>query len=246
MKVLIVDDEPLARRRLATLLTGVDGVEVVGEAADGTLALAAVDRHAPDLVLLDIRMPGMDGLEVARRLATRTDPPAVVFCTAYDEHALAAFEAEAIDYLLKPVRRERLLATLERVRRFNGETAAAAVQRAEGAVPRQRSHICARVRGEMKLVPISAIAYFLADAKYVEVHFDGGEVLIEDSLVALEEEFADRFVRVHRNCLVARERIEGLGKNAVGETNVRLRGRSETLEVSRRNLPQLRRLLRLL
>ena len=96
------------------------------------------------------------------------------------------------------------------------------------------------------VVPISAIAYFLADAKYVEVHFDGGEVLIEDSLVALEEEFADRFVRVHRNCLVARERIEGLGKNAVGETNVRLRGRSETLEVSRRNLPQLRRLLRLL
>ncbi len=240
MKVLIVDDEPLARRRLATLLAGVDGVEVIGEAADGAQALAAVDRHDPDLVLLDIRMPGIDGLEVARRLTLRDDPPMVVFCSAYDEHALAAFEAEAIDYLLKPVRRERLLAALERVRRLNGDVAAAASK------VRQRSHICARVRGEMKLVPISAIIYFLADAKYVEVHFDGGEVLIEDSLVSLEEEFGDRFVRVHRNCLVSRERIEGLAKNSDGEIIVRLRGCPTTLEVSRRNLPQLRRLLRLL
>lgn len=244
MKVLIVDDEPLARRRLASLLAGVDGVEVVGEAGDGAAALAAVDRLDPDLILLDIRMPGIDGLDVARRLALREVPPAVVFCTAYDEHALAAFEAEAVDYLLKPVRRERLLAALERVRRFNGEATPA--PRAETNRSRQRSHICARVRGEMKLVPISAIAYFLADAKYVEVHFDGGEVLIEDSLVSLEEEFGDRFVRVHRNSLVSRERIEGLAKNAVGETIVRLRGCPATLEVSRRNLPQLRRLLRLM
>ncbi|MBK9655203.1 MAG: response regulator transcription factor [Rhodanobacteraceae bacterium] len=244
MKVLIVDDEPLARRRLASLLAGVDGVEVVGEAGDGGAALAAVDRHDPDLVLLDIRMPGVDGLEVARRLVLRDSPPAVVFCTAYDEHALAAFEAEAVDYLLKPVRRERLLAALERVRRFNGESPT--IPRTETDKARQRSHICARVRGEMKLVPISAIAYFLADAKYVEVHYDGGEVLIEDSLVSLEEEFGDRFVRVHRNSLVSRERIEGLAKNAAGETIVRLRGSPATLEVSRRNLPQLRRLLRLL
>jgi two-component system, LytTR family, response regulator AlgR len=243
MKVLIVDDEPLARRRMASLLTGVDGVDVVGEAADGMLALAAVDRHDPDLVLLDIRMPGLDGLEVARRLAVRAAPPAVVFCTAYDDHALAAFEAEAVDYLLKPVRRERLLAALERVRRFNGEAPSEAAT-AQAGSSRHRGHICARVRGEMKLVPISAIAFFLADAKYVEVHFDGGEVLIEDSLVSLEEEFGDRFVRVHRNCLVSRERIEGLGRSGNGETIVRLRGRSETLEVSRRNLPQLRRMLR--
>jgi two-component system response regulator AlgR len=245
MKVLIVDDEPLARRRMASLLSGVDGVEVIGEAADGQAALAAVDRLDPDLLLLDIRMPGLDGLEVARRLAQRSAPPAVVFCTAYDDHALAAFEAEAVDYLLKPVRRERLLAALERARRFNGETLVPAVP--VGTVgKRQRSHICARVRGEMKLVPISAISFFLADAKYVEVHFDGGEVLIEDSLVSLEEEFGDRFVRVHRNCLVSRERIEGLGKNAASETVVRLRGCPTVLEVSRRNLPQLRRLLRLM
>lgn len=243
MKVLVVDDEPLARRRMASLLTGVDGVELIGEAADGQLALAAVDRHDPDLVLLDIRMPGIDGLEVARRLSLRPSPPAVVFCTAYDEHALAAFDAEAIDYLLKPVRRERLLAALERVRRYSGELAAAEGP-TDGSGPRHRSHICARVRGEMKLVSISAIAYFLADAKYVEVHYDGGEVLIEDSLVSLEEEFGDRFVRVHRNCLVARERIESLGKMSSGETMVKLRDCSAELEVSRRNLPQLRRMLR--
>jgi len=245
MKVLIVDDEPLARRRLASLLNGVDGVDIVGEVGDGAAAMAAVETFDPDLLLLDIRMPGMDGLEVARRLALLREPPAVVFCTAYDEHALAAFEAEAIDYLLKPVRRERLLAALERVRRFTGEIAPSAPR--EGtSTPRHRTHICARVRGEMKLVPISAISYLLADAKYVEVHHDSGEVLIEDSLVSLEEEFGDRFVRVHRNCLVARDRIDGLGKNGEGETIVRLRGRREALEVSRRNLPQLRRLLRIL
>lgn len=243
MKVLIVDDEPLARRRLASLLVGVDGVELVGEAADGQLALTAIDRHDPDLVLLDIRMPGVDGLEVARRLSLRPSPPAVVFCTAYDEHALAAFDADAVDYLLKPVRRERLLAALERVRRYTGEPVVSSVG-IEPDAHKHRSHICARVRGEMKLVSISAIAYFLADAKYVEVHYDGGEVLIEDSLVSLEEEFGERFVRVHRNCLVSRERIEALGKTNAGETMVRLRGRSEPLEVSRRNLPQLRRLLR--
>ena len=131
---------------------------------------------------------------------------------------------------------------LERVRRFNGESPT--VPRTETDKARQRSHICARVRGEMKLVPISAISHFLADAKYVEVHYDDGEVLIEDSLISLEEEFGDRFVRVHRNCLVARERIEGLGKNSAGETVVRLRGGHQTLDVSRRNLPQLRKLLR--
>lgn len=244
MKVLIVDDEPLARRRIASLLGNVDGVQIVAEAGDGAQALLAVDEHHPDLVLLDIRMPGVDGLEVARRLAARSRAPAVVFCTAYDDHALAAFEAEAVDYLLKPVRRERLLAALERVRRYQGEQIPMAS--ASNGAARARSHICARVRGEMKLVPISAVIYFLADAKYVEVHHDGGEVLVEDSLVSLEEEFGDRFVRVHRNCLVARDRIEGLGKIEGGESVVRLRQRPEVLEVSRRNLPQLRRLLRAL
>lgn len=242
MKVLIADDEPLARRRLAGLLSGVAGIEVVGEAGDGAGTLAAVQRLHPDLVLLDIRMPGMDGLEAARRLLELEEPPAVVFCTAYEEHALAAFEAEAVDYLVKPVRRERLLSALERARRYGGlpDPQAAVAPSAQ----RQRSHLCARVRGEMRMVPVAQIAYFLADSKYVEVHHDRGEVLIEDSLVSLEQEFGDRFVRVHRNCLVARDRIEALGRNADNEPFVRLRGRPEEIEVSRRNLPVLRRLVR--
>lgn len=242
MRVLIADDEPLARRRLASLLAGVAGVEVVGEAADGEATLAAVERLHPDLVLLDIRMPGMDGLAAARRMLERDEPPAVIFCTAYEEHALAAFEAEAVDYLVKPVRRDRLLSALERARRYGGLPDPQAA--ATAAPGRQRSHVCARVRGEMRIVPVAQIAYFLADAKYVEVHHDRGEVLIEDSLVSLEQEFGDRFVRVHRNCLVARDRIEALGRNADNEVIVRLRGRPEELEVSRRNLPLLRRLVR--
>jgi two-component system response regulator AlgR len=240
MRVLIADDEPLARRRLASLLAGVAGIEVVGEAADGAATLAAVARLRPDVVLLDIRMPGMDGLAAARRMLQGDDPPAVIFCTAFEEHALAAFEAEAVDYLVKPVRRERLLSALERARRFAGLSD----PQPAAASGRPRSHLCARVRGEMRLVPVAEIAYFLADAKYVEVHHDHGRVLIEDSLVSLEQEFGDRFVRVHRNCLVARDRIEALGRNANNEVIVRLRGRSEELEVSRRNLPVLRRLLR--
>lgn len=240
MRVLIADDEPLARRRLASLLAGVAGIEVVGEAADGAATLAAVSRLRPDVVLLDIRMPGMDGLAAARRMLQGDDPPAVIFCTAFEEHALAAFEAEAVDYLVKPVRRERLLSALERARRFGGLSD----PQPAAASGRPRSHLCARVRGEMRLVPVAEIAYFLADAKYVEVHHDHGQVLIEDSLVSLEQEFGDRFVRVHRNCLVARDRIAALGRNANNEVIVRLRGRSEELEVSRRNLPVLRRLLR--
>ena len=239
MRVLVVDDEPLARARLVKMLADIGGIEVVGEAGDGSSAMSAVDLHAPDVLLLDIRMPGVDGMEVAKRLSTREDAPAIIFCTAYDQHALAAFEAKAIDYLLKPVRRERLLDALERARRYTGEIAAP-----PPADKSQRTHLCARVRGDMKMVPITSVAYFLADAKYVEVHYDGGDVLIEDSLVTLEEEFGDRFVRIHRNCLVARDRLDSLGKSSNGEPTVRLRGRSEALEVSRRNLAQVRKLIR--
>lgn len=243
MKLLIADDEALARRRLIDLLRGVEGLSIVGEAENGLEALAACERWQPDVVLLDIRMPGMDGIKVAERLKGSAHPPAVIFCTAYDEHALAAFDAQALDYLLKPVRRERLIAALERARRM-GAPAIEAPALANSA--RTRVHICARVRGEIKLVPVAAIAYFLADAKYVEVHYDGGQVLIEDSLVSLEEEFGERFVRIHRNCLVARDRLEGLARTQDGETVARLRGVAEPLEVSRRNLPQVRRLLRLI
>jgi len=241
MKVLIVDDESLARERLAALLREC-GAEVAGEAGDGRAAVEAVARLNPDVVLLDIRMPVMDGLEAARHIAGFESPPAIIFCTAYDEHALAAFEASAIDYVVKPVRLERLRTALERARRF-GAAALTKVDAAAG-VPRARSHLCARVRGNLVLVPVGEIQYLLAEDKYVVVHHARGEVLIEEALKALETEFEDRFVRIHRNCLVARDRLAGLDRAADGRVLARIEGVTQPLEVSRRNLPALRKLVR--
>jgi len=241
MKALIVDDEPLARERLAGLLRDIGGIEVAGDAGNGRDAVDAVARLAPDVVLLDIRMPLMDGLEAARHIATFDAPPAVIFCTAYDEHALAAFEANAVDYLVKPIRRERLQAALERARKF-GTTALKQVEAATG--PSRRSHLCARVRGNLVLVAIADIHFLLAEDKYVVVHHAGGEVLVEEALKNLETEFADRFVRIHRNCLVARDRLTALTRASDGRVFAQLAGVTDPLEVSRRNLPGLRKLVR--
>jgi len=242
MKALIVDDEPLARERLAALLADVGGIEIAGEAANGFEALETAARVKPDLVLLDIRMPVMDGLETARHLNALETPPAVIFCTAYQDHALAAFEANAVDYLVKPIRLDRLRAAIARAHRFSG-TALAKAQDAGGG-PRRRSHLCARVRGNLQLVPIGDILYLLAEDKYVVVHHTKGEVLIEEALKALETEFDDHFVRIHRNCLVARDRIAGLSRSADGRIFAQIEGASAPLEVSRRNLPGLRKLVR--
>lgn len=244
MKALIVDDEPLARERLAALLRDCGNVQIAGEAGDGRAALEVAARAHPDVVLLDIRMPLMDGLETARHLAGFDNPPAIVFCTAYDEHALAAFDAGAVDYLVKPVRLERLRTALERARRFGSEDVAR-LESASGK-PARRSHLCARVRGNLVLVPVADIRYLLAEDKYVVVHHVKGEVLIEESLKALEDEFGERFVRIHRNCLVARDRLAGLVRAADGSIHVRIDGVEATLEVSRRNLPMLRKLVRTL
>ena len=241
MKALIVDDEPLARERLGALLRECGNVEIVGEAGNGRDAVAAVAQLVPDVVLLDIRMPVMDGLEAARHIASFETPPAVIFCTAYDEHALAAFEADAVDYLVKPIRRERLQAALERARRFSATTFAK-VEAAAGAS--RRSHLCARVRGNLVLVPVADIQYLLAEDKYVVVHHPGGEVLVEEALKALETEFAERFVRIHRNCLVSRERLTALTRSNDGRVFAQLQGVNAPLEVSRRNLPGLRKLVR--
>jgi two-component system response regulator AlgR len=242
MKILIVDDEPLARERVQDLLADLPGIEIVGTAADGRAAIEQAESASADCVLLDIAMPVMDGLEAARHLSTFPQPPAVIFCTAYDEHALAAFEAAAIDYLVKPVRRDRLHAALEKARRF---TADRADQVASGlGHGTRRTHICARVRGNLKLVPIADVQYCLAEDKYVNVHHDGGTVLIEESLRALETEFADRFVRIHRNCLVAIDRIVGLRRAADGQVHADIRDTDVSLEVSRRNLPHLRKLVK--
>ncbi|GAB3731314.1 LytTR family DNA-binding domain-containing protein [Silanimonas algicola] len=238
MDVLIADDEPLARERLAGLLAELGGHRVVAEAGDGRSALDACLRQRPDVVLMDIEMPEMDGLEAARHLAGLESPPAVVFCTAYDEHALAAFDAAAVDYLLKPVRAERLAAALRRAaeRRAGRQQAAAAP-----ALPgRSRTHLAARLRGSLRLIPVADIRYLQAEEKYVVVHHARGEDLVEDSLKGLEAEFAGRFLRIHRNCLVAREQIGELRRSPEGVVHAVLRDGGAMLEVSRRCLPGLR------
>lgn len=255
MKVLIADDEPMARERLRALLADHPDLHLVAEAADGREALDACAEHMPDIVLLDIAMPGIDGLEAARHLATFEPRPAVVFCTAYDEHALSAFDAAAVDYLVKPVRRERLAAALDRARTFvagrapradSAEHAAGngAANGAANGSGRKRSHLCARLRGSLRLIAIDDIRYLHAEEKYVVVHHARGEDLIEESLKSLETEFADHFVRIHRNCLVSREELVELRRASDGRIEAVLRHGDKPLEVSRRCVPHLREMVR--
>ncbi len=229
LRVLVVDDEPLARERLSHLVEELDGAELAGGASSGEEALLLAGRLRPEVVLLDIRMPGMDGLETAHHLARMPEPPAVIFTTAFEQHALAAFEVQAAGYLLKPVRPEKLQDALERARR---PTRAQLTRIAEGkAGPRTR--IAGRVRDELRLIPLDSILCFIAEQKYTTLRHTAGEVLIEEPLKELEVEFGDRFVRVHRNSLVAVQHIEGIERDGEGRQVVRLHG-GATLPVSRR------------
>ena len=232
MKVLIVDDEPPARERLKRLLEEIDSFEVAGEAANGTEAIALAGRLAPDVVLMDIRMPGMDGVEAARHLGQLDEPPAIIFITAYDEYALRAFDTHAVGYLLKPVRREKLADTLTRAARLTKPQLAAIVK---AAAPRaRRSHLSVRARGELRLIPAEEVLYFLADQKYVTIRHRGGEDLIEESLKSLEDEFDPDFLRIHRNALVAVRHIASIERSGEGQYSVRMRGIETDLPVSRR------------
>lgn len=240
MKVVIADDEPFARERLRSLLAEHAGVTVVAEATNGAEALHACAEFQPDVILLDIAMPGVDGLETARHLAAFEPRPAVVFCTAYDAHALSAFEAAAIDYLMKPVRPERLASALERVRTF-----VAGRSTAQAPLPaRARTLLCARLRGSLRLIPVDDIHYLQAEEKYVVVHHARGEDLIEESLKSLEDEFGDRFIRIHRNCLVARPQLQELRRSVSGQVHAVLRDGKQPLEVSRRCVANLKQELR--
>lgn len=241
MKILIVDDEPLARQRLRALLHALGGHDVVGEAATGADAVAACQQLNPDLVLLDIRMPGGDGLQAAVGINQMAEPPAIVFVTAYGDHALAAFEAEAVDYLLKPVRRERLQEALQKARRLNRAQLKALQQQDADA---SRQHLLCRRRGDLELIPIDEVRFLQADQKYVTVNHLGGEDLIEDSLRQLEEEFGDRFFRIHRNALVAYRYLAGLERNSDGSYQVRIRDCDILLDVSRRHAAAVRELVR--
>ena len=239
MKVLICDDEALARERLARFLKDMDGYEIVGEAENGRDALEQAEATVPDIVLLDLRMPVMDGMACAERLAQLPEPPAVVFCTAYDEHALAAFQVQAVGYLLKPVRREQLIEVLGRATRVN-RAQLEAVRQGEGHNHGGRSHITAKTHRGIELIPIDDVRYFLADQKYVTVRHGKGEVLIDETLKDLENEFGARFIRIHRNALLALEFLDGLELVSPGQYQVRMKGIEERLVVSRRHLPELR------
>lgn len=239
MKILIVDDEALARQRLSSMLVELNvSYQLVGEAANGQEAINICHANEVDLVLMDIRMPGMDGLAAAAELTKLETPPAIIFTTAYDEHALAAFEHSATDYLLKPIRRERLQQALERAQRptraqhtdfgaNSGKTVA-------------RTHICAYLGRELRTIPLDEIIYFQAKQKYVTAYFNGGELLLEEPLKRLEEEFSDGFLRIHRNALVAKNHLTGMKQDPQGKWRIMLESSPAEPEISRRHLPQLR------
>jgi len=242
MKIVIVDDEPPARMRLASIIGELGLGEVVAEAGNGRDALAAIERTRAQIVLMDIRMPGMDGLEAARHLARLESPPAVIFTTAYEDHALAAFDASAVAYLLKPIRKERLASALERARsltRAQLDALEIADRRAEA-----RTHLSATLQGNLRLVPVQEVRFLRAEHKYVTARYLRGELVLDESLTQLEEEFGERFLRVHRNALVAVAHVRGLSRDAEGRSCVELDGIEEKVEVSRRLLAPVRKLLR--
>jgi two-component system response regulator AlgR len=237
LRVLIVDDEAPARHRLRELLEDCAGalpLAIVGEAASGREAIDLLHSVSADLVLTDIRMPGMDGLELARHLLKLAEPPVVIFTTAYNEHALQAFEVNAVDYLVKPVRVQRLLAALSKVPRLRpvSET------RLDKLPASARRFLSVTERSRVVLVPVEDIVYLKAELKYITVRTAEREHLIEESLTRLEEEFGERFVRIHRNCLVARSFIRGferrVGDEGEPHWEVMLNGVEESLPVSRR------------
>src|SRR5688572_16628348 len=243
IKIFIADDEAPARERLKELLSDIAAeipAEVVGEARNGLEAIERVPQSGAQVLLLDIQMPGMGGLEVARHLAGLEQPPMIVFVTAHERHAVEAFELNALDYLLKPVRAERLAAALRKTSTPNREQLAKA---AEGA----REYLSVAERNRIVLVPVREIVFLRAEQKYVTVRTRSREHLIEEPLISLEREFAASFVRIHRNCLVARGAIRGFERGGGADEEphwmVVLDGLEEKLPVSRRQWPQLRELV---
>jgi len=248
MDILVVDDEKLARERLVRMIEKLEGNRVVGEAMTGREALQKITQLKPDVVLLDIRMPDMDGMEAAHHIMRMETPPAVIFCTAYGEHALEAFNAHAVGYLLKPVKSEQLQQALENAKKLTKvqmtSLKTTMLPAAEKTVFKGRKHISAKTRLGLELVPVEDVRCFQADHKYVTAYHVNGEMLIDDTLKDLEEEFGDRFVRVHRNSLISLAHVEGMDKALEGQFAIRLQGISLKPIISRRHVTELRARLR--
>ncbi|WP_455376454.1 LytR/AlgR family response regulator transcription factor [Kaarinaea lacus] len=242
MNILIADDEPLARARLRRLVDENETYRVVGEASDGKEVLLLCGKLNPDIVLMDIRMPDMDGLEAAFHLSNMENPPAIIFTTAFSEHALQAFNTNAVDYLLKPIRKDRLDEALKKARKVNRAQLMELGKNDE--TDHRRTHISAQISGNIQLIPVDEVYFFHAEQKYVTVRHVNGEVIIDESLKSLEEEFGERFIRVHRNALVAKNYLDSLEKQSTGQWMVKMRGVKESLEVSRRHMTQVRKLLK--
>ena len=248
LRLLLVDDEAPARARLRDVLGDIAGEVpniVAAEAADGFAALERAQAGHLDVALVDIRMPGMDGVELARHLARLATTPAVIFVTAFDQYAVQAFELAALDYLVKPVRAARLADALRKARRRADDRV-----RLEKSALAIRQNLSCLERGRILLVPVAEILYLKAEQKYVTARTAEREYLLEESLVHLEAEFSERFLRIHRNCLVARAAVTGVERAAdEGDADARwsvvLDGTTERLPVSRRQWSQLKALLKL-
>jgi two-component system response regulator AlgR len=241
MDIVIIDDEFLARERLRRMLADYGGGEVVAQAANSDEAKEAVLRCDPDVVLLDIHMPGDSGLTFAQWLQELDDAPAIIFCTAHQQHALQAFDVSASDYLLKPVRKEKLFAALDKAKTLN--KAQRTVLNEEGVSGNRRSHVSAKTHNGIELIPIDQVHLFSAEQKYVTAHHQQGQVLIDDTLKELEAELVELFVRVHRNALVSIRSIVALEKKEDGHYCLRLSNSDLRPSVSRRHMANLRKLL---
>ncbi len=241
MKILIVDDEPLARERLQRLTTEIDASYQTEQAEHGLDAMEKMSASPADIVLLDIRMPVMDGLETAHHLCRLDPEPIIIFTTAYEEHALQAFDAQAIDYLLKPVKKDRLQQALQRASLLQR----ASIEKLRQQEPRRsRTHLSATFKGELKLIPVNEIFFLKAEQKYVVAAWPEGELLLEETLLSLEEEFGDQFIRIHRNALVSRDHIDSIVKDDQGQPQVVIKGSGTRLAVSRRNISHIRKILK--
>ena len=234
LRILIIDDEAPARNRLRRMLKDLPGVHVAGEATTGQEALRLIPLTAADVLLLDISMPGMDGMTLAQMLHQQDSAPAIIFCTAWLDQAVDAFECDAVDYLVKPVRAERLKLALDKARRFIARVDAGA------SCPFLRSSL----GGKVSLLPLSDVICLNAEDKYTTVVHKNGTLVINQSLLYLEHEYADTLIRIHRGTLVAKKCIRGLVKTPDGRHYLQLKGRDDRPQVSRRNLPAIRKLIR--